>query len=140
MAVLDGRLLLAEKDLGGAQPQGVIGAVEQVTQDHVRQLVEEHRRDVDRRLEQAHVAAFDRAGVEQLLAELEYYAVVVPGILVFNGIELCRRNGSARLPHQGLVKVELPFSRLLDRMDLRAQVIGAQEVVGDPQAARGVPF
>jgi hypothetical protein len=38
------------------------------------------------------------------------------------------------------MKVELPCPRLLDRMDLRAQVIGAQEVVGDPQAARGVPF
>jgi hypothetical protein len=36
------------------------------------------------------------------------------------------------------MKVKLPFPRLLDRMDLRAQVVGAQEVVGDPQAARGV--
>jgi hypothetical protein len=28
----------------------------------------------------------------------------------------------------------------LDRMDLRAQVIGAQEVVRDPQASCGVAF
>jgi len=38
------------------------------------------------------------------------------------------------------MEVELPFPRLLNRMDLRAQVIRAQKVVGDPQAARGVPF
>jgi hypothetical protein len=38
--------------------------------------------------------------------------------------------------------MEVPFSfpRLLDRMDLRAQVVGAQEIVGDPQAAGGVAF
>jgi hypothetical protein len=29
----------------------------------------------------------------------------------------------------------LAVSGLLDRMDLRAQVVGAQEVVGDPQPA-----
>jgi len=38
------------------------------------------------------------------------------------------------------MEVKLTFARLLDRMDLRAQVVGAQEVVGDPQAARGVSF
>jgi hypothetical protein len=27
----------------------------------------------------------------------------------------------------------LALARLLDRMDLRAQVIGAQKIVGDPQ-------
>jgi hypothetical protein len=34
----------------------------------------------------------------------------------------------------------LSLARLLDRMDLRAQVVSAQEVVGDPQAAGGVAF
>ena len=32
-----------------AQPQRVVGAVEHVAQDHVRELVDEHRRHVDRR-------------------------------------------------------------------------------------------
>jgi len=36
------------------------------------------------------------------------------------------------------MKRDLVLARLLHRMDLRAQVVGAQEVVGDPQAARGV--
>jgi hypothetical protein len=31
-------------------------------------------------------------------------------------------------------------ARLLDRMDLRAQVVRAQEIVGDAQAACGVSF
>jgi hypothetical protein len=35
---------------------------------------------------------------------------------------------------------ELALARLLDRMDLRAQVVGAQEVVRDPQASCGVAF
>jgi len=34
----------------------------------------------------------------------------------------------------------LPLARLLDRMDLRAQVVGAQEIVGDPQPAGRVAF
>jgi hypothetical protein len=38
------------------------------------------------------------------------------------------------------MKPELALARLLDRMDLRAQVVGAQEVVGDAQAAGGVPL
>jgi len=33
---------------------------------------------------------------------------------------------------------QLGVAGLLDRVDLRAQVIGAQEVVGDPQPAGGV--
>jgi len=35
---------------------------------------------------------------------------------------------------------ELAFARFLDRVDLRAQVVGAQEIVGDPQAACGIAF
>ena len=42
VAVLDGRLLLAKEHLGGAQAQRIVAAVEQVAQDHVRQLVDEH--------------------------------------------------------------------------------------------------
>jgi hypothetical protein len=38
------------------------------------------------------------------------------------------------------MQAPLAVARLLDRMELRAQVIGAQEVVGDPQAACGVSF
>jgi hypothetical protein len=33
------------------------------------------------------------------------------------------------------VHAALALARLLDRVDLRPQVIGAQEVVGDPQPA-----
>jgi hypothetical protein len=38
------------------------------------------------------------------------------------------------------MEAKLAFPRLLHRMDLRAQVVGAQEVVGDPQPAGGVPL
>jgi hypothetical protein len=34
----------------------------------------------------------------------------------------------------------LSLARLLDRMDFRAQIVGAQEVVGDPQVACRVSF
>jgi len=34
----------------------------------------------------------------------------------------------------------LAVARLLDRMDFRAQVVGAQKIVGDPQAACRVSF
>jgi hypothetical protein len=42
--------------------------------------------------------------------------------------------------HQAPVELKLSFPRLLDRMNLRAQVIGAQEVVGDPERAGGIPL
>jgi hypothetical protein len=38
------------------------------------------------------------------------------------------------------MKLPLAFARLLDRMDLGPQVIGAQEIVADPQPACGVTF
>jgi hypothetical protein len=38
------------------------------------------------------------------------------------------------------VQAKLALSGFLDRMDLRAQVVRAQEIVRDPQAARGVSF
>jgi hypothetical protein len=38
------------------------------------------------------------------------------------------------------MQLPLAVARLLDRMDLRAQVVGAQEVVGDPEPAGGVPL
>jgi hypothetical protein len=38
------------------------------------------------------------------------------------------------------MQAQLGVARLLDRMDLRPQVVGAQEVVGDPQAACGIAF
>jgi len=38
------------------------------------------------------------------------------------------------------MKPQLGGARLLDRMDLRPQVIGAQEVVGDPQPPGRVAF
>jgi len=38
------------------------------------------------------------------------------------------------------MQLELALARFLDRMDLRAQVVRAQEVVGDPQPAGRVAF
>jgi hypothetical protein len=35
---------------------------------------------------------------------------------------------------------ELALARFLHRMDLRTQVVGAQEIVRDPQASCGVAF
>jgi hypothetical protein len=38
------------------------------------------------------------------------------------------------------VQALLGAARFLYRMDLRPQVIGAQEVVGDPEPAGGIPL
>jgi hypothetical protein len=42
--------------------------------------------------------------------------------------------------HEGTMQGELGVAGLVDRMDLRAQVVRAQEIVGDPQPPRGVSF
>jgi hypothetical protein len=38
------------------------------------------------------------------------------------------------------VQAEFGIAGLFERMDLRAQVVGAQEIVGDPQPAGRVAF
>jgi len=38
------------------------------------------------------------------------------------------------------VKPEFRLARLLDRMDLGPQVVGAQEIVADPKPAGGIAF
>jgi hypothetical protein len=38
------------------------------------------------------------------------------------------------------MQAPLGVTRLLDWMDFRAQIVRAQEIVGDPQSSRGVSF
>jgi hypothetical protein len=137
--VLKRRLLLPPEQLGGAQAQRVVAAVEEVPEDHVRELLEEQRRHVDRPLEQAHVAALDRARGEQPVAEAQQQAVVVARVLVPQALDLRRRDRAARLLHQRGVQAPLGVARLLYRMDLGPQVIRAQEIVGDGQPPSRVP-
>src|SRR5688572_8455567 len=84
VALLDGGFLVAEEELARAQLERVVGAVEHVTQDHVRQLIDEHRRDVDRCAEEREVAAFHGAGLEKLAPEVEHDAIVVARVRVFD--------------------------------------------------------
>src|SRR6267378_1706893 len=140
VAVAQGRLLRAEKKLGGAQLQRIVAAVQDVPQDHVRELLDEQRRHVDRALEQTHVAALERARLEQLIAEAQNDAVIVPRICVFQDIKFLFAYYPSRMLHERRVQYALFLARFLDRMDLRPQVIGAQEIVGDAQAPRDVPF
>jgi hypothetical protein len=42
--------------------------------------------------------------------------------------------------HQCFVQAPLALARLLDRMDFRPQVIGAQEIVGDRQPPGRIPL
>src|SRR5689334_2598567 len=72
VAILERRLLLPEEELGCAQPQRVVAAIEHVPQDDVRELVDEHRRHVDRALEKRHVGAFERARRKQAIAKTEH--------------------------------------------------------------------
>jgi hypothetical protein len=59
----------------------------------------------------------------------------VPGVLISERIDLGRRHRALRCLHERSVQPQLGVAGLLDRVDLRAQVVGAQEVVGDPQPA-----
>jgi len=59
----------------------------------------------------------------------------VPGVLVGDRVDLGGRHRAARRRHERGVQRGFGVAGLLDRMDLRPQVIGAQEVVGDPQPA-----
>jgi len=38
------------------------------------------------------------------------------------------------------MQTQLRIARLLDRVDLRPQVVGTQEIVGDPQPAGRIAF
>src|SRR5262245_32793380 len=98
VAVLDRRLLLPVEELAGAQPKRVLGAVQHVSEDDVRELVDEHRRHVDRALEERHVGALHRASLEQAAKPAQQDPVVVADILVFQSFSSAsgtRRRGSA---------------------------------------------
>jgi hypothetical protein len=56
-------------------------------------------------------------------------------VFVFEGRYLLRGNGAARGCHQFGVQAQLGLARLLDRMQLRPQVVRPQEIVRDPQPA-----
>ena len=140
VSVLQRRLLVTEEQFCGAQPQRVVAAFEEVAQDHVRQLVDEQRRHIDRALEQAHVAAFHRAGRQQALAEPEQHAVVVARVLVPHRVDFRLGHRAARCLHERGMQAQFVFAGFLDRVDLRAQVVRAQEIVGDPQPAGRVAF
>ena len=52
---------------------------------------------------------------------------------VFDGRNVLFCDVSSGLLHERGMKAPLGVARLLDRMNLRAQVVGAQEIVGDPE-------
>ena len=56
-------------------------------------------------------------------------------VLVFDGKEVVFFQHLSWLLHERGMKRELGFARFLHRVDLRAQVVGAQEIVRDPQPA-----
>ena len=73
-------------------------------------------------------------------AEPQDDAVVVARVRVFDGFKILLGDFSSRIGHQLRMEAKLRLARFLDRMDLRPQVVGAQEVVGDPQPAGRVAF
>ena len=137
---LEGGFLLAEEQLRRSQLQRLVTAVKNVAQDHVHHLLDEKRRRIDRALEKAHVAALHGARLQQAVAEFQHQAVVVARIGILHGVELALRHAPSRLGHQRGVQLALGLVRLLDRMHLRPQVIGAQKIVRDAQASGGVAF
>ena len=74
---------------------------------------------------------------DQLVPELQHHAVVVARVGILNALNIDFRPGAL---HQQRMHMTLVFAGLLDRMDLRPQVVGAQKVVGDPQPACGIAF
>ena len=88
----------------------------------------------------AAVARKSMSEIEQLLAELQDDPVVVPGVRVLDRRQLLLGHLPAGRFHQCPMQAKLAIARLLDRVDLRPQVVGAQEVVGDPQPSCGIAF
>src|SRR3954462_8732218 len=100
VAFLDGRFLVAEKELRRAQPERVIAALEYVAQDDVHHLRDEERRRINRAAEEAHVAGFHGARIEQPVAEPEHHLVVMARIGVAERGKLSLRDAPTRLGHE----------------------------------------
>ncbi len=133
-ALLQARLLLAVEQLCRAQFERVVRALEDVSQDDLRQLVDEQRRHADVAAgEQAEVAGLQRGHGEQPRAEIEQYAIAGAGIGVGHGFDLRRLHLHARRLQQGLVQRDLVGAGFFHRTHLGPQVVGAQEVVADDQ-------
>ena len=82
----------------------------------------------------------ERAGIEKPAPEPKQDAVVVPRVFVADQCQSAFRDLNSWILHQAGMEAALVIAGIVDRMDLRPQVVGAQEIVGDPQASRGVAF
>ena len=67
-------------------------------------------------------------------------AVIVPRVGVLDRLNFCFRDVPCRTLHQRRMQAPLGHARFLDRVKLRAQIVGAQEVVGDPKFSGRVAF
>jgi len=96
------------------------------------------------------VARWLQATIESLLypafadpklpvAKAQQQSVVVARIRVRECLERRRRDRAARRVHQRSMQPALRRAGVVDRMNLRAQQVGAQKVVGDHEMPRGVP-
>ena len=106
----------------------------------VQQLVDEERRyrRARRCKEQVQIAILERRRGGEAVAETEQHRVVVARVCVGEPGNVRRRHRAARIVEQGCVQGALGRAGFGHRLHLRAHDIGAQEVVGDGEAAVGV--
>src|SRR5207237_8194129 len=78
--------------------------------------------------------------ITNLAPDPTHRSLFVPRVLVAYQCQSAFRDLNSWILHQRGMEAALVIAGFLDRMDLRPQVVGAQEIVGDPQASRGVPF
>ena len=121
--------LLAEQELGCAQANRVGGIGQGAGEDDVDDLINKDGRYRDAaRAHQVQVGAFERAGLLQDIAKAEHDAVVVGRVTVFEGGEAGVGHVQEWVFHQGFEGCDFGVAGLIDRVDLGAREVGADEV------------
>ncbi len=130
--------LRTKEDLGGPQHENIVAIVQQVSQDHLHQLIDQDVREFDLAPDNFEIAGFERAVLREMIAPGDHHLPVLARVRVSNRGKKRGRDGRLRIVQQRSVQFALRAAGLRRRHQLRARQIGLQEFVGEEQVAASV--
>ena len=130
-------LLRAKQHLGDARVHRVGALAQQMPHQHLGQLLDHERRNVDAVAEERGIRGLERRRRRQAPAKTQPDRVVLADVGIGERRKLGVRHRAARRRHQLLVQRKLGGARFGQRRQLGAQQRRAQEVVGQREAPVG---
>ena len=128
--------LRPEKQLGRAQHERVIAAVQRVSQDHMDELIDEQRRQSNRPgTDQREIGGFQRRMPQQEVAESQNELPVLPRIGIVDRGKFVGNDRPTRVGEQFAVQSAFDCAGVFRRHQLGTCEIGLQKLIRNHQPA-----